>query len=372
MTRSGSGDDYAWMAHALRLAERGLYGCDPNPRVGCVLVRDGMVVGEGWHERLGGPHAEAAALAAAGESARGATAYVTLEPCHHHGRTPPCSEALVAAGVARVVIAAGDPNPVAGGGAAHLRSAGVAVREGVAEAEAESLNPGFFKRYREGMPWLRLKLAASLDGRTAMASGESRWVTSPAARADVHRWRARSSVVLTGSATVLADDPQLTARGPEAWRQPRRCVLDSHLRTPPDAQLLQDGGSARLYCSWPGEQRRAALEAAGAEVEAVPSSAQGGVDPTAVLAALARDDEANEVLAECGPTLGGSLVQAGLVDELIVYLAPHLMGDGARPLLRLAGLETMAERLPLAISDLRVVGDAIRVMARPNPITGGE
>jgi diaminohydroxyphosphoribosylaminopyrimidine deaminase/5-amino-6-(5-phosphoribosylamino)uracil reductase len=360
------------MARALRLAERGLYGCDPNPRVGCVVVRDDVVVGEGWHQHQGGAHAEVAALNAAGASAQGATAYITLEPCNHHGRTPPCSEALVAAGVARVVVAASDPNPIAGGGAAHLRAAGVTVREGVAEAEAESLNPGFFKRHREGMPWLRLKVAASLDGRTAMASGESRWVTGDAARADVHRWRARSSAVLTGSETVLADDPQLTARGTEAVRQPRRYVLDTHLRTPVDARLLREQGTPTLFCSWPDAERRSALEAAGAAVVPLPAAPEGGVDAMAALAAMARDGEANEVLAECGPTLGGRLVQAGLVDELIVYQAPHLMGDGARPLLRLPGLETMAERLPLAISDLRVVGDAIRVTARPHLLTGDE
>lgn len=364
-------DDHAWMARALRLAERGLYGCDPNPRVGCVIVRDGRCVGEGWHERPGEAHAEITALAQAGASANGASAYITLEPCNHHGRTPPCSEALLAAGVSRVVVAAPDPNPLAVGGNAHLRDAGIEVVEGVARRESESLNCGFFKRHREGMPWLRLKLAASLDGRTAMASGESQWITGDAARADVHRWRARSSVVLTGSGTVRADDPQLTARIPEAGRQPRRCVLDTGLDTSLDARLVTDGGGVTLFCSWPDEARQQALEAAGAEVAALPPAAGGGVDPTVALASLARD-EANEVLAECGPTLGGALVQAGLVDELIVYLAPHLMGDEARPLLRLPGLEHMHERLALETTDLRVVGDAIRVQARPSGSPGGE
>jgi len=367
---TATGDDYAWMARALRLAERGLYGCDPNPRVGCVLVHNGSVVGEGWHERQGAAHAEVSALRTAGGAAKGACAYITLEPCNHHGRTPPCSEALAEAGVERVVTAAPDPNPLAGGGNAYLRDVGIAVVEGVAQNEAEALNPGFFKRHREGMPWLRLKLAASLDGRTAMASGESRWVTSAAARDDVHRWRARSSVVLTGSETVLADDPQLTARGPEAVRQPRRCVLDTHLRTPADSRLVTDQGGVTLFCSWADEQRHAALEDAGAKVVPLPgAAAEGGVDPMAAVAALGRD-EANEVLAECGPILGGGLVQAGLVDELIVYLAPHLMGDGARPLLRLPGLEAMSDRLQLDVTGWRVVGDAIRINARPLSAAG--
>jgi diaminohydroxyphosphoribosylaminopyrimidine deaminase/5-amino-6-(5-phosphoribosylamino)uracil reductase len=362
-------DDYAWMARALRLAERGLYGCNPNPRVGCVIVREGHLVGEGWHERQGGPHAETSALERAGASAEGATAYITLEPCNHHGRTPPCSQALAEAGVSRVVVAASDPNPLAGGGSAHLRDVGVEVVEGVARGEAEALNPGFFKRHREGMPWLRLKLAASLDGRTAMASGESQWISDDAARADVHRWRSRSSAILTGSGTVVADDPQLTARGPEAVRQPHRCVLDSGLVTPTDARMVTDGGGVTLFCSWPDEARQQPLEAAGATVAALPPAAGGGVDPVAALAALARD-EANEVLAECGPTLGGALVQAGVVDELIVYLAPHLMGDEARPLLRLPGLEQMSERLALEIRELRTVGEAIRIRARPAGASG--
>lgn len=335
-----------------------------------MLVRAGAVIGEGWHERPGGPHAEASALSAAGGDAQGATAYITLEPCNHHGRTPPCSQALAASGVARVVVASPDPNPLAGGGTAHLRDAGIEVIEGVARADAEALNPGFFKRHREGMPWVRLKLAASLDGRTAMASGESQWVTGEAARADVHRWRARSSVVLTGSGTVLADDPQLTARGSEAVRQPRRYVLDSALKTPPHSRLVADGRGVTLFCSWPDEGRQEALTAAGATVVPLPPAAGGGVDPTAVLAYLARD-EANEVWVECGPTLGGALVQAGVVDELIVYLAPHLMGDEARPLLRLPGLEHMSERLALDIRELRTVGEAIRIRACPTGAPGG-
>jgi len=374
--------DHALMARAIRLAERGRYTTEPNPRVGCVLVRAGEVVGEGWHQRAGGPHAERLALDQAGERARGADAYVTLEPCCHHGRTTPCTDALIAAGVARVVIAMIDPNPcVSGRGVAQLRAAGIGVDEGLLETRAAALNPGFIKRMREGRPFCRVKLAASLDGRTAMASGESRWITSDAARADVQRLRARSSAIVTGSGTLLADDPSLNVRLPaetlglgpgEAVRQPLRVVVDSRLRTPPRARMLALAGEVLIACVRADPLRRAALEAAGAEVMALsPATAAAGqgqdapgrVDLVALFAELARR-EVNEVLVEAGPTLAGAALQAGLVDELVLYLAPHLMGDFARGLLRLPGLAEMRQRIPLELTDLRHLGPDLRLTLR--------
>lgn len=365
--------DHGHMARALRLAARGLYTTEPNPRVGCVLVRDGTVVGEGWHCRVGGPHAERVALAAAGESARGATAYVTLEPCCHHGRTPPCTEGLLAAGVARVVAAMVDPNPlVAGQGLARLAAAGVAVEAGLLEQEARALNPGFVKRMVQGLPYVRCKLAASLDGRTAMGSGESQWITGPAARRDVQFLRARSSAILTGVGTVLADDPSMNVRlqpndltglePGETVHQPVRVVVDSALRTPTGARMLGLSGLTLVACLDQPPERIAALESAGARVRVSAESA-GRVDLESLLRYLARE-EINEVLIEAGPTLAGAAIQAGLVDELVLYLAPHLMGDAGRGLFHLPGLERMAERIPLTIADLRAVGSDWRVTAR--------
>ena len=367
-------DDHRFMARALELARRGLYSTEPNPRVGCVVVRDGVVVGEGWHRRAGGPHAEVHALEAAGEAALGATAYVTLEPCGHFGKTPPCADALVAAGVTRVVAAMVDPNPlVAGRGLARLEAAGIRAESGLMAAEAEAVNPGFIKRMRAGLPWLRLKMAMSLDGRTAMASGESQWITGAEARRDVHLLRARSSAMLTGVGTLLHDDPSLTVRleaedlretcGVEAPIQPLRVVLDSTLRTPPGAKMLALPGRTLILTAADDAERRAALEGAGAEVERLAAGA-GGVDLRAALEALARR-EVNEVMVEAGATLGGALLQAGLVDELVIYLAPHLMGDAARGLFRLPGVESMAQRLALEIRDICAVGDDWRITAIP-------
>ncbi|MFB4205228.1 bifunctional diaminohydroxyphosphoribosylaminopyrimidine deaminase/5-amino-6-(5-phosphoribosylamino)uracil reductase RibD [Arhodomonas sp. KWT2] len=363
---SFSATDHALMARAIRLARRGLYTTDPNPRVGCVIARAGEIVGEGWHERAGGPHAEVHALRAAGAAAHGATAYVTLEPCAHHGRTPPCADALAEAGVARVVVAGTDPNPaVAGGGLERLRGAGVDVAAGLMAAQARGLNPGFLRRMAEGMPWVRVKLAASLDGRTAMASGESRWITGAPARRDVHRWRARSSAMLTGIGTVLADDPALTVRDVDApVVQPARYVIDPSLRLPETARLVTDGGGVTVFCSWPDDARVASLEAAGARVVPLPPDPEGRPVLTAVLAAMARDG-VNEVMVEAGPTLAGAVVAAGLADELIVYYAPHLMGDAARGLLVLPELEAMADRIPLRVTDRRQVGDDLRLVLAP-------
>lgn len=356
-------DDRRWMTRALALAEQGLWSTDPNPRVGCVLARDGRVVAEGWHERAGGPHAEAAALAAAGEAARGATAYVTLEPCSHHGRTPPCAEALIAAGVQRVVYALRDPNPrVDGQGAARLAAAGVEVAGGLMAAEARAQNPGFLSRHERGRPWVRLKLAASLDGRTALSGGESRRITGEAARADVQALRARASAILTGSGTLLADDPRLDVRLPQAWRQPLRVVLDTRLRTPPGARAIAPPGRLAVFTASTDAARRAALEAAGATVECVPAG-PGGLALGAVLARLAAL-EVNELHVECGATLAGAFLSGGLVDELMLYVAPLLLGDSARPLARLPGPASLAEARGFDVMDCRTIGTDLRVALR--------
>lgn len=355
--------DHQFMVRALRLAERGLYTTDPNPRVGCVLVRDGEIVGEGWHERAGGPHAEIRALTQAGERARGATAYVTLEPCCHHGRTPPCSDALIRAGVTRVVAAMADPNPrVAGQGLAQLAAAGMAVESGVLQAQAEALNPGFIMRMRRGRPFVRCKLAMSLDGRTAMASGESKWITAEAARHDVQHLRARSSAIMTGIGTVLADDPSLTVRleGVDT-RQPLRVVVDSRLRIPPKARLLDAPGRTMIATAAQEPLRDAALIRDNVSIMARPAP-QGGVDLSAVMAYLA-EQEVNEVLVEAGPTLSGALLQAELIDELIIYMAPHLMGGAARGLFHLPELVSMDQRIGLEILDIRAVGRDWRITA---------
>ena len=367
-----SAEDHQWMARALRLAERGVMTARPNPRVGCVIVRDGECVGEGWHARTGEAHAEVHALRAAGAEARGAIVYVNLEPCSHFGRTPPCCDALLEAGVAEVVVAMRDPNPaVAGNGLERLRQGGIRVREGLLEPGALALNAGFARRMLRQRPWVRCKLAASLDGRTAMASGESRWITGAAARADVHRWRARSCAIVTGSGTVRADDPALTVRdvtGAAEIPPPLRVVLDSGLTTPPHARLLAEPGPVLILTASEDNERRAALEAAGAEVERI-ASRDGVLDLEAVLELLA-GRQVNEVLVESGPTLAGAFLGGGWVDEFIVYQAPHLMGHQARPLLQLPGLETMAGRRQLTLLDVRRVGDDIRIMARPEPVAG--
>ncbi len=361
------------MARALKLARRGLYTTDPNPRVGCVLVKDGAVVGEGFHVRAGEAHAEVIAIEAAGKSARGATAYVTLEPCCHSGRTGPCTERLIAAGVGTVVAAMRDPNPEVGGkGLAAIKSAGIEVREGPMQSEAQKLNIGFLSRMTRGRPHLRLKLAASLDGRTALASGESRWITGAEARRDVQRLRARSSAVLTGVGTVLADDPRLDVRenfSPQAAsggaeiRQPLRVIVDSRLRTPPRAKIIPPPGSALIATL---EDRTAAadrLRSAGAEIMTVPAKGER-VDLLPLLEHLARRG-INELHAECGATLAGALLDAGLVDELVLYLAPLLLGSSARPLALLEEITSMEQRLELRLEDLRAVGNDLRLTARP-------
>ncbi|CDH43410.1 bifunctional diaminohydroxyphosphoribosylaminopyrimidine deaminase/5-amino-6-(5-phosphoribosylamino)uracil reductase RibD [Candidatus Contendibacter odensensis] len=355
--------DYRFMARALTLARRGLYSTDPNPRVGCVLVREGAIVGEGWHQRAGEPHAEVNALNAAGALAGGATVYVTLEPCCHHGRTPPCTDALLNAGISRLVAAMPDPNPqVAGRGLAILRDAGITVDCGLLEAEAQALNPGFIQRMTMNRPFVRVKLAMSLDGRTALASGESQWITGEAARQDVQRLRARSSAILSGIGTVLADDPALNVRLPAATRQPLRVILDSGLRTPPTAQILRLPGSVLIFTAVADSASQALLQAVGAEIIVVPRTGQG-LDLRAVMAELARR-ECNEIHVESGPTLAGALLQAGLVDELVIYIAPLLLGDKARGLFQLPELARMNERTELEILDMRAVGKDWRVITR--------
>lgn len=356
-----SADDHKYMARAVELARRGWNTAHPNPRVGCVIVSDGVVVGEGWHEFAGQAHAEVNALNAAGDRARGATAYVTLEPCSHHGRTPPCAEAVVRAGIARVVVAMVDPNPqVAGKGLERLRAEGIRVEEGLLGFAARELNAGFIRRMTEGRPQVRLKLAASLDGRTAMASGESKWITGEAARADVQRLRAESSAVVTGIGTVLHDDPGLDTRLAGTVRQPERIVLDPQLELPVTAKLLTVPGQTRAFAVHVDEQRRQALERVGASVETLPDDGNGGVRLDAALRRLG-ELQHNDVLVEAGARLAGAFLQQGLVDELVVYMAPVLLGHDARPLAALPGLERMADRLEFRLRDVRQVGEDLRL-----------
>ncbi|WP_225578286.1 bifunctional diaminohydroxyphosphoribosylaminopyrimidine deaminase/5-amino-6-(5-phosphoribosylamino)uracil reductase RibD [Rhodanobacter sp. 7MK24] len=367
MSQAFTALDHQHMAHALRLAERGLYTTQPNPRVGCVIAHGDEVVGSGWHRRAGEPHAEVHALREAGERVRGATAYVTLEPCAHHGRTPPCTDALVAAGVARVVIAAEDPFPqVAGRGIAKLRAAGMTVDAGLLRDEARELNVGFFSRLERGRPFVRLKLAMSLDGRTALANGESKWITGEAARADGHRWRARSSAILTGSGTVLADDPHLTVRLPvaEAFATPLRVVLDRDLRVPAHFHVMD--ATAPTLCIHDAQRAPPTVAPASVRHAGVLLDGNGRLDLNAVLALLARL-EVNELHVEAGSRLGGALLVAGLVDELLLYVAPVLLGDLACPLLELPPLASMAERWRLAVVEQRQVGVDWRLRLRPQP-----
>jgi diaminohydroxyphosphoribosylaminopyrimidine deaminase/5-amino-6-(5-phosphoribosylamino)uracil reductase len=355
--------DREFMVRALRLAERGLFTTTPNPRVGCVIVRDGAVVGEGFHERAGEPHAEVnALLAAGGGRAAGATVYTTLEPCSHHGRTPPCADALVAAGVRRVVAAMGDPNPkVAGAGFARLRAAGIEVVSGLLEDEARELNIGFVSRLTRGRPWVRLKVAATLDGKTAAANGESQWITGEASRRDGHRWRARACAVLTGIGTVKDDDPRLTVREVATARQPLRVLVDSRLEVPLDARILE-GGNLLVAAASEDRTKIAALGTRGAEVVVLPN-AGGKVELGDLMQELARRG-LNEIHVEAGVKLNGSLVAAGLVDELLIYLAPSVLGDRGNGMFNLPSIERLDQRLALRLVDVERLGDDVRVRAR--------
>jgi len=357
-----SAADHEFMARALRLAELGLYTTTPNPRVACLIVNKGKVVGEGWHHSAGAPHAEINALLAAGSAARGATLYVSLEPCSHHGRTPPCTQALIAAGVSRVVAAMQDPNPqVAGRGLAALQAAGIACECGLLESEARELNLGFVTRMTRGRPWVRVKIAASLDGRTALENGASQWITGPAARLDGQRWRARACAILSGIGTVRADDPQLNVREVETPRQPLKVLVDSHLELPLQAKVLNGGGVLLASANDAGE-KAAALRARGAEILSLPN-ADGHVDLAALLAELASRG-INEVHVEAGARLNGALLAAGLVDELLLYLAPCLLGDAARGMFGIPALASLEDKRGLVIHDVRMVGNDLRLLAR--------
>ena len=353
--------DRTHMAHALALAERGLYTTTPNPRVGCVIVADGEVIGEGWHERAGEAHAEVNALANArrrGREPRGATLYATLEPCNHTGRTAPCAEAVIAAGICRVVAAMVDPNPAAALGAERLRAAGISVEMGLLEEQARELNIGFVSRVTRGRPWVRMKAAASLDGRTALVSGASQWITGEAARADGHRWRARACAILTGIGTVRQDDPQLSVRAITTPRQPLRIVVDRHAETPATAKVLAGDGALIVTAggrnpAWPSE----------IQVLELPD-ADGRVDLHRLMLVLG-ERGINELHVEAGAKLNGALLAAGLVDELLLYLAPCLLGDPARGIAQFtAGLARLEDRMALTIHDVARIGNDLRVAAR--------
>jgi len=344
------------MRRALALAERGLYTATPNPRVGCVITRGETILGEGWHEKAGAPHAEAGALAAAGTSAEGATAYVTLEPCNHHGRTPPCTGALLAAGIARVVSAVRDPNPDSKRGGEALAAAGIGFEHGLMEDEARELNIGFFSRVTRGRPWVRMKIAATLDGRTALADGRSQWITGAEARRDGHRWRARACAILTGIGTVKADDPRLTVREVETPRQPLRVIVDSRLEIPEDARILE-GGNVLVFCGAAPKR-----EVKGAEIVVLPN-ASGKVELPAMLGELARRG-VNELHVEAGLRLNGSLVREGCVDEFLLYFNPSFFGDGAQGMLDLAPFDSLEERIPLAVRSIDRIGEDLRILCR--------
>lgn len=416
-SRTVNHNDEFFMARAIQLAWKGRYTTMPNPRVGCVLVKEGQIIGEGWHERAGEPHAEINALKAADGQAQGATAYVTLEPCSHHGRTGPCAEALVAAGIARLVVAMQDPNPeVSGRGIARCKAADIGVTVGVCEQAAEELNPGFISRMKHGRPFVRIKLASSLDGRTAMASGESQWITGPAAREDVQRIRARSSAILSGIESILLDDSRLTVRpkqrGDEAQdthhhslvnRQPLRVIVDSRLRLPVNANVLQQPGRTLVVTRSQNTQRIEALQAAGAEIlyqqgvgqfrplqvtsegpaasntvnadavthqptqsdEAVPGNVHERIDLKGLLKYLAREEQCNELLVETGATLAGAFIEESLADECVIYMAPTLLGSSGRPLIGM-DIRQMADQKRVDITSMRAIGDDWRITVKLN------
>lgn len=370
-------NDTAYMAAAIRLAWLGRYSTHPNPRVGCVLVRDNKIVGQGWHQQAGKPHAEINALQMAGGDAKGATAYVTLEPCCHHGKTPPCTKALISAGVSTVIAADHDPNPqVAGNGLRLLNAAGINVKSGLLQTQAAELNRGFLKRMRIGRPFVRCKLAMSMDGRTAMASGESKWITQDNARFDVHRLRAQSSAIMTGIGTVLHDDPRLNVRLHEQDRiisdnipmvAPTRVVLDTQLRIPHAARLLKSPGKTLIVTASTDQDRIHSLQQHGAQILHISRSGVRNdecIDLEKLMDHLATF-AINEILLEAGARLCGAMLTAKLIDELVIYMAPHIMGDGAMGLFHLPQLKHMADRIELVIEDVRTVGTDLRITAKP-------
>ncbi|MGH8119165.1 MAG: bifunctional diaminohydroxyphosphoribosylaminopyrimidine deaminase/5-amino-6-(5-phosphoribosylamino)uracil reductase RibD [Gammaproteobacteria bacterium] len=358
--------DYRFMARALQLARLGLYTTHPNPRVGCVLVRNDHILAEGWHVRAGKPHAEIHALQAAGTEARGADCYVTLEPCSHMGRTPPCTVALISGGVRRVIAATIDPNPqVAENGIGALHQAGIVTDTGLLQDEARALNPGFEMRMRYGRPYLRTKLAMSLDGRTALANGRSQWITGDNARWDVQRLRAQSSAIMTGIGTVLADDPRLTVRDVDTGgRQPLRIVIDPELKIPRGAQLLKEPGRTLVFTLSNNEEKKAAFTSSPVSIITLPATDRDSmIHP--VLDYLARHEEVNEVLVEAGSVLNGVLLQAGLVDEVVIYMAPHILGQDARSLFHIPAIEEISKRVELKFEDIRMVGKDMRITLKP-------
>ncbi|WP_415886731.1 bifunctional diaminohydroxyphosphoribosylaminopyrimidine deaminase/5-amino-6-(5-phosphoribosylamino)uracil reductase RibD [Neptuniibacter sp. QD37_6] len=374
MSATWSVSDRECMARAIQLAKEGLYTTQPNPRVGCVLVKQGSIVGEGFHYRAGEGHAEVNALRAAGEEAKGATAYVTLEPCSHYGRTPPCSEALINAGVARVVAAMVDPNPqVAGRGITMLREAGIEATSGLLEESARALNPGFIKRMETGLPFVRVKSAISLDGRTAMASGESKWITGPAARGDVQKLRAQSSVILTGIGSILQDDSALTVREAQlnlpnvadvVQKQPLRVVLDSRLQMPLTASILKQPGRTLIVTCSDDTISQNKLKGAGSEVLVMPADENGRVALLPLLRWLASEEQCNDLLVETGSVLAGAFVEQKLADELHVYMAMKLLGSQAKPLFELT-LTKMSEQVELQMLDSRMLGDDLKLILQP-------
>ena len=361
-----SANDHKRMARALQLAKHGIATTQPNPRVGCVIVKAGKIIAEGWHEKAGSAHAEIMALQQAGDQARGATAFITLEPCSHHGKTPPCTDELIASGISEVIVAMQDPNPlVAGQGMQKLSHSGIKVRIGLLQEQAEKLNRGFISRMTRGRPWITVKLAASLDGRTAMNSGESRWITGPQARADVQKLRAASSAVMTGSGTVLADDPSLTVRLEGIDWQPLRVVLDSHLSISDSAKIFKDGQPLLIAtAAAENDNRFQQLKGLGVDIRRFPGQA-GRVDTLSLLKCLADDYFCNEVLVEAGSVVCGSMLADRLVDEIVLYLAPVVMGSSAKGLFDIPGLDAMSQKIYLSVKDVRAVGQDWRFTVQP-------
>ena len=364
-TFTACGTDEHYMSIALKLARKGRYSCHPNPAVGCVIVRDDRVAGRGWHRKAGQPHAEIHALADAGERASGATLYVTLEPCCHTGRTPPCTGSIIAAGVRRVVMACEDPDPrVSGMGMRALREAGIQVESGVCREAARSLNRGYFWRNTTGLPYVTVKIAASLDGKTAMASGESQWITSPPARLDVQRMRAESGAVMTGIGTVLADDPALTVRIEDVQRQPDRLVLDSDLRTPSDAGIFNAKGRVYLFCG--KAAREDGFPGDGRDVELVRCAGHSGKLDLHEVLAFCAGRRISSVLVEAGPVLTGSLLRSGLANEVVLYLSPDLLGHDAMEMCRLPGLDHLSDRIGMEFADMARVGRDLKLIMKPS------
>jgi diaminohydroxyphosphoribosylaminopyrimidine deaminase/5-amino-6-(5-phosphoribosylamino)uracil reductase len=369
--------DHQYMSRALQLARRGLYSTDPNPRVGCVIVKDDVVLSEGWHQKTGQPHAEIEALNNAKQNhtsgnVSGATCYVTLEPCVHHGRTPPCTESLISAGVRKVIAATIDPNPlVAGKGLQQLKDAGIETASGLMEAQTAELNPGFTMRMQQGRPFVRCKLAMSLDGKTALSNGDSKWISSTESRMDVQKLRARSSAIMTGIGTVITDDPSMNVRLSESseWakhgRQPLRVILDSNLEISPEAKILNVAGEVIIFHQSNNKARQEQLENKGAELVTI-DQARGAAFLKQVLNYLATEKEINEILLETGSTLAGEMLQAGFIDELIIYIAPALLGQDGKGLFQLPMLANMSDRISLDFSDVRTIGKDIRIKATVN------